>query len=168
MYVKPRTDVNCAQVRFGAFWAKFREEFMLKHFGRGALASVLLCAQASASSHEPKTVPALSGSYLYTASEFCPSGDGTLHQLSGSIAFDPATGKAKGDFFIVNGSAPEILHIRSTQTYSNTADLLTLGPSSYHVTYGGVADGIATSANFVGLVQDSGVTCGYQGEITLR
>jgi hypothetical protein len=141
---------------------------MLKHLAFGAIATVLFCAQAAASSHAPKIVPALSGSYLYSASEFCPSGDGTLHQLSGSIAFDPATGTAKADVFIVNGSKPEILRIKSTQSYSNTADLLTLGPSSYHVTYGGVADGIATSANFVGLVQDSGVTCGYQGEITLR
>jgi len=133
-----------------------------------ALAIAMTCTGASASSHGPRTVPALSGSYVYSASEFCPSGDGALHQLSGSVTFDPATGKAKLDVFIVNGSVPEILRIKSAQSYSNTADLLTLNSVNYHITYGSVADGIAASASFVGLVTDTGVTCGYQGTITLR
>jgi len=132
------------------------------------LAAGVLCAPASAASHAPRAVPMLSGRYVYSASENCPSGGGTLHQLSGTISFDPATGKAKLNVYVVTGDKPEILGIRSTDTYSNTDALLTLGPTSYHIAYGPVEGGVATYASFVGLVQDGEANCGYLGTLARR
>jgi len=135
---------------------------MIKYFAFAAAAALALTGTADA-----KDVPGLSGRYVYTASEFCPAGGNSIHQVSGSIKFDPVAGKAKMDVFVVTGNAPEILHIATSQTYSNDADFLNLGTNQYHITYGGVAGGNAVYASFVGLVSDGG-TCGYQGTITLQ
>lgn len=141
---------------------------MPKNLTPMVLAASMFCAPAFAGSHTPKAVPMLSGRYVYSASETCPSGGGTLHQLSGTISFDPATGKAKLNAYVVTGDAPEVLGIRSTDTYSNTDAFLTLGPTSYHIAYGPVEGGIATYASFVGLVQDGEANCGYLGTIARR
>ena len=135
---------------------------MIKHFSFAAFAALTLSGTA-----EAKDVPALSGTYVYTASEYCPAGSNGTHQVSGTMKFDPVGGKAKMDAYVVTGNALEILHIATTQTYSNDANFLNLGTNQFHITYGAVAGGSATYASFVGLVSDSG-TCGYQGTLTLR
>jgi hypothetical protein len=140
---------------------------MLKSIVSMALAAGVLCAPALAA-HAPKTVPALSGSYLYSGAENCPSGDGSVHQISGTIAFDPATGTAKLNAYAVTGSAPELLGIKSSQAYSNTATTFTLDTVTYHIAYGAVQSGIAGTATFIGLIKDGTANCGYQGTLTLQ
>ena len=141
---------------------------MLKSIVCGAFAAGVLCVAALAASHAPKSDPMLSGSYLYSGAENCASAEGTLHQISGTISFDPATGKAKTKAFAVTGDKPEILGITSTSTFTNGDGSLTIGANTYHIAYGPVQNGIATSATFIGLVLDGQVTCGFQGTLALQ
>ena len=140
---------------------------MLKTIVCGAFAACVLCVPALAAPDAPKSDPMLLGSYLYSGAENCASAEGTLHQISGTISFDPATGKAKAKAFVVTGDKPEILGITSTTTFTNGGGLLTLGANTYHIAYGPVQNGIATAATFIGLVQD-GATCGFQATISLQ
>lgn len=140
---------------------------MLKHVTVIALA-VALCAPALAASRARTADPLLSGSYVYSGSENCPASNGSRHQLSGRISFDPETGKTKLNAYVVTGDKPEILGIKSNSTYANADRVLTLGAQSYHITYGPVQNGIATYASFIGLVKDGDATCGYQGTLTLQ
>jgi hypothetical protein len=140
---------------------------MLKHLTVITFA-VALCAPAIASPNAQKSDPLLSGSYVYFGSENCASVDGSLHQISGTISFDPSTGKAKANVFAVTGQAPELLGIKSTSAFTNGGGLLTLGSQSYHIAYGQVQNGIATYASFIGLVQDGSALCGYQGTISMQ
>lgn len=131
-----------------------------------ALAAALLavfCVPAQSA-----TAPSLSGSYLYSGAEFCPSGTGTNHQTTGTAVFDPETGKAKLDIYIVTGDKPTLLHVKSSEAYSNTSSTLKLGADSYKISYGAVQNGIATQAAFIGLVQDGATICGYQGSVSLQ
>jgi hypothetical protein len=135
---------------------------MIKHFAFATVAAFALSGAAQA-----KTVPGLSGSYLYSGSETCPSGGGTVHQMSGTLSFDPETGKAKMDVYAVTGDKPEILRIKSTQDYSNDTTFLTLGAVQYHITYGTVQSGVAVTASIIGLNNDQAV-CGWQATLSAR
>jgi len=139
---------------------------MLKNIASVALATGILCAPALA--HAPKAVPSLSGRYVYAGAENCPSGGGSIHQVSGTLTFDPASGTAKLDAYYVTGDAPEILRVKSTQDYTNTATAFSLDGNSYHIAYGPVQGGVAAYASFIGLVRDGTANCGYQGTITLQ
>ena len=139
---------------------------MLKNIASAALAAGMLCAPALA--HAPRAVPSLSGSYVYSGAENCPSGGGSIHQVSGTLTFDPASGKARLDAYFVTGDAPEILRVKSTQDYTNSAAAFSLAGNSYHITYGPVQGGVAAYASFIGLVQDGTANCGFQGTITLQ
>jgi len=139
------------------------EETMSKRIALAATLLAVLCAPAQSA-----TVPSLSGSYLYAGTEFCPSGTGTNHQTTGTALFDPETGKAKLDIYIVTGDKPTMLHVKSTEAYSNTSSTFKLGADSYKISYGAVQNGIATQAAFIGLVQDGETICGFQGSITLQ
>jgi hypothetical protein len=139
---------------------------MFKQVTFVAVIAGMSCTAAAAQA--PGTVPTLSGHYVYSASENCPSGADSLHQLSGTLTFDPAAGTAKLDAYVVIGGQPIILRIRSKQTYTNSATDLSLDSNTYHIAYGAVEGGVATYASFIGLIQDASVTCGYQGTITLQ
>jgi hypothetical protein len=131
------------------------------------LGTALLLATTLTTPALAAAVPQLSGSYVYTANEICPGGGGSLYQATGTAKFDPAAGSAKLDFYASVGNGPELLRVRSTQTYSNTATALSLGANTYHIVYGPVQNGVATAASFIGLVKD-GASCSFQGAIALQ
>lgn len=124
-----------------------------------AAALALLAAPAGA------TVPALSGKYAVADVSICQavqsgSNPGLLGSLIETTHFDPSTGMVKitgaaifGYLVVWSGGTTgyQTQAISQTKTYSNTANTLTIGSTTYNIIYGHVKKGIAQSAAVNGI-----------------
>jgi hypothetical protein len=117
-------------------------------------------AVAQSPQTEPKSVPVLKGGYAFTAMENCLPESSGLRGISGSLTFDPKTGTAKIDEYLAAGNPLSLNHAHQSGTYSNSGSTLTLGSTTYQVTYGKLENGIATYLTFITVESDG---CGYQG-----
>lgn len=123
-----------------------------------AIVALLAVTAASAQAGQ-RSVPALSGTYVYTNFENC--GSGLLAQATGNLVFNSATKTFTQDGFKIIGSPPAEQTVSDSGSYSNTATTLTFSsggtPAKYNAFYGASPKGIASY--ITGIILESG-PCG--------
>jgi hypothetical protein len=116
------------------------------------------CLFSLATAAQPPAVPVLKGGYVLTQVNNCVRSSTSFYQLTGSIDFNPKTGKYKLDGYSAADDPLELTHITGNATYSNSGSTLTLGDTTLQVFYGKLENGVATYLSAI-TVLDS---CGYQ------
>jgi len=104
-------------------------------------------AMAQSSRAGPPAVPMLKGGYALTDVQMCNSGNSS--QITALATFDTTTGKLKLKGYIATGNPVTLDTLTQTLSYSNSATTVTLGDTVYQVTYGKVANGIATYLSMI-------------------
>lgn len=129
-----------------------------------AAAVPFLCASAMADSaapqRNPKSVPILSGGYVLTATENCLPESAGLRNETATLTFDPMSGTAKINGYVMSGDPLSLNPEKGSASYSNSSQTLTLGSQTYQAVYGHRDKGVATYVSFMAVEPDG---CGYQG-----
>ncbi|HEX3653707.1 MAG TPA: hypothetical protein VHU18_12885 [Rhizomicrobium sp.] len=131
------------------------------------MAGILAYAITSAGSAraESRTVPVLSGTYIFNATQNCLPVTNDLQNITGTMTFDPKTGKMNLLEYITSGNPLTLEKGKGTQSYSNSANTFTLGTTTFPAFYGKRAKGIATSFSFIGLIEGG---CALQASLSLQ
>jgi hypothetical protein len=127
------------------------------------MAAVLSITPALASTTpEQNDVPVLSGTYILTAAENCLPVNNELHDITGTMTFDPSSGKVKLVEYIAIGNPLSLEHGKATEFYANSSKTFTLGSTTLQAFYGKLESGIATYLSFIGV---EGGGCAFQGSL---
>jgi len=132
-----------------------------------ASAGVVACAIASAASvyADSRSVPVLSGTYVFDATQNCLPVTNDLQNITGTMTFDPKTGKMNLLEYITSGNPLTLEKGKGTQSYSNSATTFTLGTTTFQAFYGKRSKGIATSFSFIGVIEGG---CALQASLSLQ
>jgi hypothetical protein len=114
---------------------------------------------------ETRNVPVLSGTYIFDATQNCLPVTNDLQNITGTMTFDPKTGKMNLFEYITSGNPLTLEKGKGTQSYSNSGSTFTLGTTTFQAFYGKRAKGIATSFSFIGLIEGG---CALQASLTLQ
>src|SRR5262249_16235137 len=138
-----------------------------KRFVCFTLAGIIASAIAGAASvrAENEAVPQLSGTYVFNATQNCLPSTGDLQSLTGTMTFDPSTGKMKVCEYITSGNPLTLEKGKGTDIFSNSASTFTLDSTTFQAFYGKLAKGIATSFSFIGVIPGG---CALQVSLTLQ
>jgi len=138
-----------------------------KRFTYVTLAGTIAFATAGAAPvhAENQDVPQLSGTYVFNATQNCLPSTGDLESLTGTMTFDPSTGKMKLFEYITSGNPLTLQKGKGTDIFSNSASTFTLDSTTFQAFYGKLAKGVATSFSFIGVVGDG---CALQVSLTLQ
>lgn len=113
-------------------------------------------------------VPILSGNYVINVVQNCVDLDASFAQVSGTINFDPGSGKVEQDVFAALGKPLTFQRFKQHGTYSNSKSTLTLDSNTFQATYGKLSKGIATYVSYIGLVENGPGNCGVQGWLSRK
>lgn len=114
---------------------------------------------------ETGNVPVLSGTYIFNATQNCLPVANDLQNITGTMSFDPKTGKMNLVEYVTSGNPLTLEKGKGTQSYSNSASTFTLGTTTFQAFYGKRTKGIATSFSFIGLIEGG---CALQASLTLQ
>ena len=114
---------------------------------------------------ENRDVPLLSGTYVFNATQNCLPVTGDLQNITGTMTFDPKSGKMKLFEYLTSGNPLTLQKGKGTETFSNSAKTFTLQTTTFQAFYGKREKGVATSFSFIGVIEGG---CALQVSLILQ